>query len=330
MVLPIFAAVTYSRIIMSLNLLSDRVSIKVLTIILIALTLASCGIGKSTLPSKNRSNIQDEVLSYSKKYIGKPYRYSGKGPNSFDCSGFTSFVFKNFGYKLNSSSSGQDRQFPTVAKKENLAIGDLVFFEGRSRNGQVGHVGIVTKIYPNNEFKFIHSSTTSGVIISSSTEPYYSSRYLRGGRVIEENKLYGKSERKTETISAEPKPPSPSVIIIQNNSPKTLTYSEYSADKIESGSDCKPAYIYTNSNKEKDNNKNSSHGDGSVVFNSDIILRDDTIAIPPPINIHTVERGETLYSISKQYGCTVEDIIAWNPQLGTILKVGDKLQITNQ
>src|SRR5690554_902240 len=218
MVLPIFVAVTYSRIIMSLNLLSDRVSIKVLTITLIALTLASCGIGKSTLPSKNRSNIQDEVLSYSKKYIGKPYRYSGKGPNSFDCSGFTSFVFKNFGYKLNSSSSGQDRQFPTVAKKEDLTIGDLVFFEGRSRNGRVGHVGIVTEIYPNNNFKFIHSSTTSGVIISSSTEPYYSSRYLRGGRVLERDKIYEITEGTKKTINSEPSTPSPTLIIVQNKS----------------------------------------------------------------------------------------------------------------
>ena len=58
-------------------------------------------------------------------------------------------------------------------KKEDLDWRSC-FLEGRRRNGHVGHVGIVTEINPNN-FKFIHSSTTSGVIISSSTEPYYSS-----------------------------------------------------------------------------------------------------------------------------------------------------------
>ena len=87
-----------------------------------------------------------------------------------------------------------------LAKKEDLAIGDLVFFEGRSRNGRVGHVGIVTEIYPNNNFKFIHSSTTNGVIISSSTEPYYSSRYLRGGRVIEGSKINENTYSTQKTI----------------------------------------------------------------------------------------------------------------------------------
>ena len=38
--------------------------------------------------------------------------------------------------------------------------------------------------------------------------------------------------------------------------------------------------------------------------------------------------GETLYSISKQYGCSVEELTAWNPQLGSVIKTGDKLQIT--
>ena len=63
---------------------------------------------------------------------------------------------------------------------------DLVFFEGQKRNGKVGHVGIVTEIGSGGEFKFIHASTNNGVIISASTEPYYASRYLRGGRVLKE------------------------------------------------------------------------------------------------------------------------------------------------
>ena len=73
---------------------------------------------------------------------------------------------------------------------------------------------------------------------------------------------------------------------------------------------------------------NSDKGENPIEHNSDFILRDDTIIIPPPIKIHTVEMGETLYSISKQYGCSVEELTAWNPQLGSVIKTGDKLQIT--
>lgn len=48
------------------------------------------------------------------------------------------------------------------------------------------------------------------------------------------------------------------------------------------------------------------------------------------MEVHTVKMGETLYSISKQYKCTVEDLISWNPQLGNVLKTGDKLQVVKQ
>jgi LysM repeat protein len=82
-------------------------------------------------------------------------------------------------------------------------------------------------------------------------------------------------------------------------------------------------------NKHNNNKKEKSDKEEkSIEYNSDIIIREDAIIIPPPIKIHTVEMGDTLYSISKQYGCSVEELIAWNPQLNNILKTGDKLQIT--
>lgn len=165
--------------------------IKVVSLAVITFILASCGAGKTTVPSsKTSTTLQDDIIQYGRQYLGKPYRYAGKGPNSFDCSGYTSFVFRKFGYRLDPSSVGQDRQIPTIAKREELRKGDLVFFEGNRKNGRVGHVGIVTEAFSNGHFKFIHSSTSNGVIISSSSEPYYASRYLRGGRVLEENASY--------------------------------------------------------------------------------------------------------------------------------------------
>jgi hypothetical protein len=68
-------------------------------------------------------------------------------------------------------------------------VSSSVFFEEQTYDGRVGHGGIVTDVKPNGEFDFIHASTVSGVIISKSTEPYYTARYLRGGRVIEENAI---------------------------------------------------------------------------------------------------------------------------------------------
>lgn len=310
---------------MLLNYLPKKTSFKVLTYFLLSIILSSCGIGKSALTTKT-TTTQKDILTNSKKHLGKPYRYSGKGPNSFDCSGFTSFVFRDFGYKLNSSSSGQDRQFPTIAKKEDLSIGDLVFFEGRRKNGHVGHVGIVTEIYPNNSFKFIHASTTSGVIISSSTEPYYSSRYLRGGRVLEGNNILENNNVVDKKINSEPNPISPTLITVQNKPPIiSSSHEQYKAIDEKTGTE-NLSVVVNNYNHTKKNNNDTD--ERTKENKSDIILREDSIIIPPPIKFHTVKMGETLYSISRQHGCSVEDLIAWNPQLGDILKTGDKLQIT--
>lgn len=178
---------------------------KTALLLFLAIIVASCGTRKTAVTSSRKlTSTQKDIIDYGMKYLNKPYRYAGKGPNAFDCSGFTSFVFRKFGYNLSTSSSGQDRQLPPIRRKEELQTGDLVFFEGRRHSGQVGHVGIVKDVLPNGEFRFLHASTSNGVIVSSSTEPYYASRYLRGGRVLKElNYAQSQPDRKT----AEPKKP---------------------------------------------------------------------------------------------------------------------------
>ncbi|MDD4008390.1 MAG: NlpC/P60 family protein [Fermentimonas sp.] len=281
--------------------------IKLVSISTLIVLLASCGAGRTGLSRKSTATpLQKDVLDFSKKYLGKPYRYAGKGPNSFDCSGFTSFVFKEFGFRLNSSSAGQDKQFPSITQKEKLNKGDLVFFEGSRRNGRVGHVGIVTETFPNGEFRFIHASTTSGVIISESTEPYYASRYIRGGRVLEENSFTEvKKQTRSESIELTPKPLTPAIVIVtqtdQSKNPELLN--QQSRERRREQKETVP------------------------VVKSDVLLPKETAIVPPPTETHIVQPGETLYSISKKYSCSVEQIKKWNPHLDSILKAGEKLNI---
>ena len=164
---------------------------KAFLLLLISLFIVSCGTSKKlTTGETNTGSIQNEVIAYGKKYLHTPYRSGGKTPKGFDCSGFTSFVYKNFGYKLNYGSSGQAVQVPSVNDTKDLKKGDLVFFEGRKQDGTIGHVGIVSEVRSNGRFLFIHSSSSNGVIISSSEEPYYKTRYVKGGRIIEGDKYY--------------------------------------------------------------------------------------------------------------------------------------------
>jgi len=184
----IFASrILFKRYSMRLLLNRKNIRYKLLSLLFVAFILSSCGTGRKATRGKNEAtSIRNAVINYSMQYLHKPYQAGGKGPYAFDCSGFTAYVFKKFGYKLGASSEEQDRQAATIQRREDLQVGDLVFFEGQNRNGKVGHVGIVTNITSKREFNFIHASTNNGVIISSSSEPYYDSRYLRGGRILKE------------------------------------------------------------------------------------------------------------------------------------------------
>lgn len=138
----------------------------------------------SSLSASSQKLITD-ILAEANRHIGKPYRHGMKGPNAFDCSGFTSYVYKQFGYTISPASRIQYTDGVKVDRKT-LRKGDLVFFTSRSSGRNVGHVGMV--VSADNEtgsFKFIHASIR-GVKISSSDEAYYAKRYVGARRIITE------------------------------------------------------------------------------------------------------------------------------------------------
>ncbi|MBR1512737.1 MAG: C40 family peptidase [Bacteroidales bacterium] len=134
------------------------------------------------------NTLADSIIEYAKLFLGTPYAAAGKGPNRFDCSGFTAFVFRHFGYELRATSKGQlDDGWKVVTRPDELRCGDLVFFGGRSKTREIGHVGIVVSNDPvRHSFTFIHASVRLGVTISGSTESYYYPRYITACRVLPE------------------------------------------------------------------------------------------------------------------------------------------------
>ncbi len=128
--------------------------------------------------------LEENIINYSRLYLGSPYRRGSKGPNGFDCSGFTHFVFSRFDYKLGASSMIQATEGERLAEDE-IQTGDLIFFKGRnSKSKRVGHVGIVISKEEDGSIKFIHSACGSGVCISNSNEPYYKARYVGCNRIL--------------------------------------------------------------------------------------------------------------------------------------------------
>lgn len=132
------------------------------------------------LPIANEDLINQLIQSASDK-IGTRYRSGGTSIAGFDCSGLMYSTFGAFDIKLPRSSIEQSSIGEKIAD-ENVQKGDLIFFRtnGRSR---INHVGMVIEVVED-EIKFIHSSTHSGVIISSTKEPYYQRNFAQVNRIV--------------------------------------------------------------------------------------------------------------------------------------------------
>lgn len=139
------------------------------------------GTEESKDEEKQEAKIQQQVIDYAKKFLGVKYVYGGMSPKGFDCSGFVSYVFKNFGIKLERSSHDQAKHGVKVNKSE-LKMGDLVFFDTNGGLNAIEHVGIYI-----GGGKFIHSSsgrTTRKVVISDLTEGFYAKSYMTARRYL--------------------------------------------------------------------------------------------------------------------------------------------------
>lgn len=119
------------------------------------------------------------IVEFAKKYLGYKYVSGGASPSTgFDCSGFTTYVYKQFGVSLYRSSKDQIKNGVAV-DKSNLQPGDLVIFNNEA-NTSIGHVGIYI-----GDGNFIHASNPSdGVKITTLLSGYYKIRYVGARRVI--------------------------------------------------------------------------------------------------------------------------------------------------
>lgn len=118
--------------------------------------------------------LGDRIVAKAETYKGDPYVWGGTSPAGFDCSGFTQYVFAQFGITLPHSAAGQ-AALGTPVSKADLEPGDLVFFDTL---GGISHVGI----YIGND-QFINAASTQ-VEIDNLDDPYYwGSRYLFSRRI---------------------------------------------------------------------------------------------------------------------------------------------------
>ena len=143
--------------------------------------LVTASSGTAISPSNTAASVsisakRQSVLNYAAQFLGVPYVYGGSTPSGFDCSGFTSYVFKN---TVGSIPRVAQAQYDATSRvsRDDLLPGDLVFFG--SSTSSISHVGIYV-----GSNQFIHAPSTGDVVKYSSLTGSYATRYQGAGRVI--------------------------------------------------------------------------------------------------------------------------------------------------
>ncbi len=164
--------------------------------LLIIIVLTSCGSSfknKAVISSKNRTTAKAKttrnsnfkkiksIVSYAKTFDGTRYKYGGTTRKGMDCSGLVYTSFKKENIILPRTSKTMATQGKAISLKK-VNVGDLLFFKTNKRKNVISHVGLVVEI--KGVIKFIHASTSRGVIISSLDEKYWSKCFVAARRVL--------------------------------------------------------------------------------------------------------------------------------------------------
>ncbi|NER18218.1 C40 family peptidase [Spongiivirga citrea] len=166
---------------------------------LIAITLfcvlcTSCGARRSvgdagrhaqtkTVVEENKPVITEEnpIISTALSYRGTPYKYAGTNNSGMDCSGLVFVAHKAHDIDLPRTSYLMAEQGVRIKNNE-IQPGDLVFFRTRKNYRRINHVGLVVELV-NDDVRFIHATTSRGVLISSLDEPYWKNAYSEARRI---------------------------------------------------------------------------------------------------------------------------------------------------
>jgi len=323
--------------------------------------------GQPTEIEMTAEEVADRLIEYAATFLGVPYRYGANGPKRFDCTGYTRYVYKHFGYDdLSRSSKDQarDGREVDISDFRNLQKGDILLLGSRHNPKVVGHVGIFIGLDTlNNDPKFIHASNHGVRYSSIYTESYYANRLLGARRILPDFVDYNVSFDSTALYVFNPDegvhiaPDSlvlsdadRRIVLFENGkwayvaSDGTLSIPDQGGRLILTGdgnwAPAREAKVVIPASALKPDPRDSEIETTKPAAKPVVTPKDTTVqkvaavvdtaqqAVQPEKVYHTVVQGDSLYRIAKKYGTTVDKLCQLNGiSSTTILKVGRKLRV---
>lgn len=134
-------------------------------------------------PSTNiSSTISNAVVNTALSFSGVRYRYGGTTKKGMDCSGLLYVSFKEHNINIPRVSNEIANEGKRIRVNQ-VEKGDLLFFKTRKRGKKINHVGLVVAV-ANDDIKFIHASTSRGVIVSSLREGFWNYAFVKATRIL--------------------------------------------------------------------------------------------------------------------------------------------------
>ena len=154
-----------------------------LLLLIISAGFASCSSTKTVRKTTKRGTVKiDKIVVNALKYKGVPYKFGGTTKRGMDCSGIVYVSYLKEKLRLPRVSRDMAKSGKKVALR-NAKKGDLLFFKTAKRKNRINHVGLIVSV-KKNQIRFIHSTSSRGVITSLLSERYWKNAFVKVKRIL--------------------------------------------------------------------------------------------------------------------------------------------------